>query len=231
MIKNKKLALVTCLAALGIGTNANAAMSGLYVGGQLGGGNVHERGVSSSQLADAINDAGLSVASSGGSSKETGVAGRLFAGYQFNDNFAAELGYSKFSNAKSNAYATGVDSVSSLAESVSIGTTTKSYAVDLVGKAILPLQNCFNVYGKLGVAYLNERVDLNVSDVENGVTLSNESFSASEHKVLPTFGVGAGYEINQNLAADLSWNHIQKVGNTDLTNKDMIALGLTYRFG
>lgn len=75
-------AALTGLAALTLGTAANAATNGFYVGGQLGYGDSHY----SSQ--------------DGANIDKTGMAGRVSLGYQFSPNFASEFGYTKFSNIK-----------------------------------------------------------------------------------------------------------------------------------
>ena len=80
----------------------------------------------------------------------TGLAGRLAIGYQFSPYFAAELGYLRLANQKGKDYgSTGY----------AIGTKTLSQnALDVAAKGILPINDKFNVYGKLGVAYLTSTI-------------------------------------------------------------------------
>src|SRR5690348_14285177 len=92
---NKKhilTAVIAGVASMWI-AGANAALTGPYIGGQLGYGNVHQGNFASSAVTD---NAPGTIVSSGNSSKDTGLAGRIFGGYQINQNFAAEMGYSKF---------------------------------------------------------------------------------------------------------------------------------------
>ncbi len=196
MLKKQLLLVATVVGATLLATSpmANAALPGFYLGGQAGWGSTH---YTSDDLAtnDYDND---------------GIAGRLFTGYQFNQNWAAELGYTKFSNTKAN-YGYGFHQ------------TIKEDAIDLVAKGIMPLQNGFGVYGKAGVAY----VKADGSDDFNGATFAN----LSEHKVYPTFGAGVSYDITQNVPVDISWNRIQKMGNGDIESTDFFALGIAYNFG
>lgn len=222
---NKKhilsLAVATVVSA-GLSANASAAVNGPYLGGQIGYGNVNQGGFSKSQIDMAVGGIG---ATSHTSSSDTGVAGRVFGGYQFNPYLAAEMGYSKFSDATAKASAT-LDG-SSLTERGTI----KTYAVDLVGKAILPLPNCFNVYGKAGVAYLSETADVSVTLKDPTEGTLRAKGSDTDHHLYPTYGAGIGYDVTKNLVADVSWNHIQKTGKSNLANTDLYAVGLAYNFG
>jgi OOP family OmpA-OmpF porin len=104
-------------AALGFAGSA-AAQSDLaswYIGGTLG----------QSDFKDGCR--GL------GSCDKKDTAWRILGGYQFNRNWAAEVGYHNLGKAT----APGLD--------------TKANAVELVGIGALPLVDRFSVYGKLGI--------------------------------------------------------------------------------
>jgi len=205
---NKKT--IVGLAVLGVSSlvavNSFAASQGAYVGGQLGWGDVHQK-VSSSVLT------GTTVHTN----KDTGLAGRVFGGYKLNDNFAGELGVSKFSDAKIKASANGYTTQGTL----------KTTAVDLVAKGIYPIANNVSVYGKAGVAYVAERGDAKLT--RSGRVIS--AYSVDANKLLPTFGTGVSYDFNPNLAADLSYNRIQKTGNTHINSTDLVSVGLIYSIG
>lgn len=223
ILKKVKTNLVTSVAAASIaifGASAQAAISsGPYVGGQIGWGDIH--------LNDDDAPRGVKI-------DDTGLAGRVYGGYLINQYFGIEAGYTKFSNssAKSSSTIAIGDDVVDFNTKVNV----KTYAVDLVGKAILPLPHCFNVYGKLGVAYLHEKgtATISATDLDTGVTESISN-GVSAHSYYPTFGLGVGYEVNQNIVADVAWNRIQKVGsnssNSDLSSTDFIGVGLNYNFG
>lgn len=211
---------MVCVSAAAFALNANAECAGPYVGGQLGWGNIHQNGFDSIPAVPG----GLGTVSN--SSKDSGLAGRVFGGYQFTQNFAAEMGYTKFKNMTAKMVATDA-----LNNSLTLNGTVKTDAVDLVGKFILPLQNGFQVYAKAGAAYLREQASVDSTVAVGGLSATAKG-SKTEHKVLPTFGVGAGYEVAKNLVADVSWNRIQKVGNSsNLNSTDFVGVGLTYNFG
>lgn len=228
--KKHILSAVIVSIVCGVVTTANATCNpGVYVGGQLGWGSVHQGNFAEPTVA-------VGNVANNGDSKDTGLAGRVFGGYQFNQNFAAELGYTKFHNATANettsSTTTPVFGAPFTTNSTASG-TVKTDAFDIVGKGIIPLQNGFSIYGKLGAAYLRTSGNVNTTVTNTGgfnnTTTTTTNLDA--HKVLPTFGAGASYDITQNLAADVSWMRIQKVGNTKLNNTDFVGAGLTYKFG
>jgi len=204
--------------------NANAALKGPYVGGQLGFGNVHQ---------DTFTAPSTSIfLTSGASGKDTGIAGRVYFGYLINRYVAAEVGYSKFSNTNTKMYATQIDYITGGAITHYASGTIETEAVDLVGKGIIPFQNGFNLYGKLGVAYLRGTGSINYSVTEPGIYNSHTHVSEDAHKFFPTFGLGVGYDVSQHVTTDVSWNRIQKVGNSsELNSTDLFAVGFSYNFG
>jgi OOP family OmpA-OmpF porin len=227
---NKKHILAAAIAGVAgmwIAT-ANAAISGQpYIGGELGVGNVHQGGFSQADLTAAAPG---TIVASGNSARDTGLAGRIFGGYQFNQNFAAEMGYTKFSTANAKSYATTVSTTGS----TNLKSSIRTDALDLVGKGILPLEYGFNVYGKLGLAYLRTQGSSTTTTTTTGFgsTTTSSTTSNNAHHIYPTFGAGVGYDITKNITTDVSWNHIQKVGGSNkLANTDLFGVGLTYNFG
>lgn len=223
ILKKKHIIALTTAATLFAAASANASLNGAYVGGTLGWGDVHENIF-----------APVGVAFVPGTSyafdenhQDTGLAGRGYLGYKFDSYFAAELGYTRFHNATSKSY-----SSSTIYNSAANG-TIQTDAFDLVGKGIIPLPCNFNVYGKLGVAYL--RAKGSVYGTTSMSTMAPVAYRVSQnaHDVYPTFGTGVGYDITKNISTDVSWNRIQKVGNNSgaLPSTDLFGVGLTYTFG
>lgn len=234
---NKKIMLgVAALSFAGlVSANAFAAAPGFYLGGQLGYGSVHQSDISRSDMNNLIGSAvgnnNFTVNSFNNSGKDTGLAGRLFAGYQFDTNWAGEMGWSKFSTMNTKASATGIDNNNGNAINASAKGSIKTDAVDLVAKGIYPLQNNVSIYGKAGAAYVMSRAHASASVSEPIGTVSG-SGSKTEHKIYPTFGVGASYDFTSNVAADLSYNRIQKVGSSsNIGSTDLVSVGLTYYIG
>lgn len=228
-IKTILSATIISIAGALISTNASAAVNGLYAGGQAGYGNIHQGGISIAEANQAMNNvSALTTQSFNSSNRTDGIAGRLFAGYQVNTNFAAEAGFTKFSNEVSDATFT----TNLLGTNVNFDAhqTISAYAVDVVGKGIVPLQNGFSAYGKLGVAYLKETGTINATISARGRTVSDRA-SSSQSKIYPTFGAGVSYDLSPNLVTDVSWNRIQKLNSDSLPSTDLFGLGLAYHFG
>jgi opacity protein-like surface antigen len=219
-----------------VAVNSYAALPGFYLGGQLGWGKVHQanisRGDMNSILSSGLGTNNYTVNSFSSSGSDDGIAGRLYGGYQFNTNWAAELGWSKFKNMTTNAYSKATDNRTGSPVIASASGTVKTDAFDLVAKGIYPIQNNINVYGKFGLAYLTERANGSASVYERDVLSASGSGHQNEHKVYPTFGAGVSYDIAPNVAADVSWNRIQKVGGSKtLGSTDLVGVGLTYFIG
>lgn len=114
-MKRISLALLSAAAlALSLPAAAQMSMSSIYVGGAFG----------QSSFKDACNG----IASCDDSDTTWGV----FGGYQFNRNFAAELGYHDLGSASAP------------------GASYDATAWELVGVAAWPFSEQFSVYGKLG---------------------------------------------------------------------------------
>jgi OmpA-OmpF porin, OOP family len=206
---NKKrviTATISLIAGFFIATSANATVDGVYLGGQIGWGSINDSGFN-----DAYDN----------QSTNSGVAGRVFGGYQFNQYTGLELGFTKFSNMNTS----GIYTFSGY--NFSTSGTIKTYATDVVAKLNLPLSNGFNIFGKLGVAYLNEQWSISSSNASIG----SVNASGTEDGFLPTFGLGLGYDVNQNISADVSWMRIQQVGSVNLDSTDTVMVGLSYHFG
>jgi OOP family OmpA-OmpF porin len=225
--------LILSAAILGLSsTAAFAATDGFYLGGQLGYGDqnydnhhafIPMQGVNNvdtdivngplngySQLANAF---GYQYSSH---INTDGLAGRVFGGFQFNPNLAAEVGYSMFSDSKTTINYRGQQVFKAKISTESI---------DAVGKLIYPISNTgFNVYAKAGAAWVLVDQDLKQIDGTNVTAISS-----STDPIRPVFGLGAGYDVTQNLTLDASFTRI--LGNNNLQNIDFYGAGLTYHFG
>ncbi len=234
MLKNKKLLMIAAASLMTLTTSAFAVVNGPYVGGELGWGDTHQGNFTSPGLVSEIISGTTTILS--GSSRDTGIAGRIFAGYQFTPNWAAEMGYTHFSNATANSQysQTGFFGLPGTQTYNQHGTVT-TQAVDLVAKGILPLQGGFSVYGKLGLAYLaaSQTIDGTMTNTFLGSTTTSPIHtSESDHRIYPTFGAGVSYDVTQNVVADVSWNHIQTVSPFDnMQNTDLVGASLAYHFG
>lgn len=211
----KKIITVSVLGASALGMmTANAATNGIYVLGQAGYANTH--------MKDKIVTP-LSSKGSGFSIPNTGFAGRLAIGYQFNPNIAVELGYLQLQKQK------GTFKLAPTSWYVPGTETLQQNAIDLVAKGILPISDKFNVYGKVGVAYLTSMITSHFEG--QGKRNTNAAFNIAKHKLAPEVGLGVTYNVTNNIFVDTSWTHIQPLGKNRPNNIDVASVGIGYSFG
>jgi hypothetical protein len=203
----KKLLVTTILAgvaAVCMGT-AYAAAPGFYIGGQIGYSNTHYG------ASDFTSMTSSNV-------KSTGFGYRPFIGYQFDQNWAVEGGYTGYADAKfRNIQLAAGNTVAGGATTLADG-KVRQYAWDLVAKGMWPFDNGFGIYGKAGAAYVRQTS----ADGMNGVY-------SDVNKWRPTAGIGGSYDFNQNVTADISWARVFK--GSGIENADLIAAGVGYHFG
>jgi hypothetical protein len=205
------------------------------------------------------------------------VTGRLLVGYNFSPYVSVEAGYTLFPMKKYGVTATGEESISSdslLTQELSSTYTQfreyrlNTYAVDLVGKVIYPFGNSmdmysgWNVYAKLGVAYVHAAYDyaaidsfsIHLEDHHNQWSANSYGERTVVTALRPTYGLGIGYNFNENFGIDLSWMGIYGgqdrfdvvadnfAGDKDHSNRSLlrtrnvipttnfVAIGVSYKF-
>jgi len=169
------LALATTAFALPASAQLN--MSSVYVGGSLG-------------------------RSDFKTPSETDTAWRLFGGYQFHRNFAAEIGYHN------------------LGQVNFVNGDRDAKIWELVGVGMLPVANALSVYGKLG-GYWGK------SELHSSVVPSGDDTNTGL-----TYGVGAQYDFMRQAAVRLEWQRYDNVGGntTGQTDIDVLNVGLLWKF-
>lgn len=185
----KKLCLISLLALSS--SAAFAAVPGFYVGAQLGDADNHYSNSNANVTSSNIDD--------------TGIAGRIFGGYEFTPLWGLELGYIRFSNIK-------YSNINGTASSGEI----KQDAVDILGKRSFPFDNGVSLVAKAGMAVETARHDSNVGNDDN--------------EVQPVFGIGVSYDIIPQIPVELSYMRYQDVGG-NIPSSDFLALGVSYYFG
>lgn len=236
MRANQQIKLIFAMVSILTASTSFASVDGVYIGGQLGWGHIHNNGISQSDLTTAVESSPavlpdpITVLTFSNSEDTSGWAGRVYAGYKFNCHWALELGWTRFNDMDISADTTAVADGSAVTASAS--GDVKTSAVDLVAKTMLPLRNGFSVYAKLGVAYLTAKKGYNVSVVNDGIS-GPVSVSNTQHRWCPTFGLGVAYDFTPNVIADLAWNRIQRVGGSSniAGSTDFVGLGVGYYFG
>ena len=186
-MKTKALVAVLGVAAatLALPATAQMSMNAAYIGGSLGQSNFKA-------------DCG------GASCDKKDTSFRLFGGYQFTPNIAAELGYTDLGKLKVDLGPLG---------SGDIGAT----AWDLSGVFSWPIQQ-FGVFGRLGVARV---------EAKPGGALGGDSATKSGL----TWGLGGSYDFNRNLGLRLEFQRFRAdAGGGDTADIDNLSLGVLWRF-
>ena len=203
-MKNVRLLFTGLLAAsaLAFSPLSQAQMTGQWYAGV---------GVGQSKAKDACTDA-ASVGIT--SCDDSDTAARIFGGYKFNKNFAAEVGYADLGKGK----ASGV--VLSLPASAE----WKATAWDFVAVGILPINQQFSILGKLGITSWS--VDLNVN--ASGLS-GSESASGTD----TTYGVGVQYDFSNQFGLRAEWQQYSSLGDDNTTGKsdvDVMSVSALIRF-
>jgi OOP family OmpA-OmpF porin len=182
---------------------AGAAWSqdkGFYVGGSLG----------RSEMKDHCN--GVSI-----SCDKTDKAWKIFGGYQFNRNLAAELGYTDLGDTKASGTQGGV----------AVNGNVSAKAWELVGVGSMPIMQELSLYAKLGIYHGS-------TDSTSSAAVSGFSTSGSASSTNTDFTVGFGVQVAflRNLAARAEWQKYNDVGgnNTGKTDIDVLSASILYRF-
>jgi OmpA-OmpF porin, OOP family len=179
-------ALGIAAATLALPAAAQMSMSSGYIGGSLG---------QSNFKADC---GGIDC-----DKKDTSF--RIFGGYQFTPNIAAELGYTDLGKLKVDLGPFGSGDVSAT-------------AWDLSGVFTWPIANQFGVFGRIGFA----RVEAKPGGVLGG---------DSETKTGLTWGLGGSYDFNRNLGLRLEFQRFRAdAGGGDTADIDNLSLGVVWRF-
>lgn len=144
---------------------------------------------------------------------DSGTGYRIEAGYQFNANFAFEMGYNRYSSVDFS----NIGGVSGASGKLS------PQSLDMLGKLIMPVTSAANVFAKLGVAFAEADSSSNNVAKNAGASLSDE------HSFRPIYGLGASYEFYPALTAEVTWLQIPEGGGIRRT--DLVGFGLTYFFG
>ena len=191
-----------------LGSSSGPVFPAFYIGGQLGYANMN---YSKSWVKKELSKNGVTITSVG-SIDDSGFAGRILAGYSFNQYVAAEVGYLWLPKVKFNK--------------ITDGTTTGSEsfnesAVDFIVKGTMPFANGFGAFVKGGAAIVH-RGDAKFT---SGGTTTKTS---SKNKTVPVLGAGVQYYWTDNFFNDISYTHYFKSGN--LQAIDFVALGFNYQF-
>ncbi len=212
----KKQTIALCLAALGVtlaGVARAADDSGAYIGANVGTANLSSGG---DRIDRAFAAQGLGTSTS---LDRNDTAYGLTLGYRINRWFAVEGDYANFGSHNLSATVN-----SPVADTINGKFKADGFALDAVG--IVPLENGFSAYGKLGWGWTHSKLDASSTGL---ATVSNTSHDGNG----VTFGLGVSYDFNRNVSADLEWDRYNRIGTdstTGRTDADLYTVGLAYHF-
>jgi len=184
---------ILSLAALGFASPAAAQGrdTGIYVG----------LGFGTSDHSDQCSGATATI-----TCDDSDKAFKIFGGYQFNRNFAVELGYTNLGEATATNNTNG------------IRITDEATAFEVVVVGMLPIASRFSVYGKLGL--FSGEIDRS----------SNSALVATgtNDKSGLTYGAGLRFDITNNVGVRLEYQIYPDVG--DITDVKVMSIGVLFKF-
>lgn len=166
-------------------------------------------------LGGALRSEGFNVISD--SSDDSDIGYKVYAGYQFNPNFAVEASYLDFGKFETNATVMAGEPIAADASA-----SINGFGFALIGK--LPIQNGFSLHGKLGMVAWDADFDVNLNSLSG-----NFGTSDGEDGVDPFYGIGAEYEINQ-LVLRAEYERYELSESDEDFEVDLISAGIGYRF-
>jgi OmpA-OmpF porin, OOP family len=150
--------------------------------------------------------------------EDTGTAYRIAGGYQITPNWAAEVSYAD--------YGSGSQGSGNLGGVVGyVSGTWKATAIEIAGVGTLPISGSFSLTGKIGLASTDIKSDVSSS------LLGDFNDSASNTKL--SFGIGARFDVNPNVAIRAQYENFGTVGDansTGTTKLTMLSVGALVKF-
>jgi OmpA-OmpF porin, OOP family len=141
-----------------------------------------------------------------GTDKSSSAVAGVFLGYKFNKYIGVEGEY------------TGIGKVTD-----NLKGSAKGDAASLSAIGFLPLNDEFNLYGKLGVAHTKTKVTSSLAPIND----------ATRNSV--TYGLGGEYNFNKNVGMRVGWDHYNAAVDTAVNNKknanaNVVSVGVVYNF-
>lgn len=200
-------------AVLLAGSITPAQAGDFYVLGSVGRSSIDQ---GKTEIDNVLRSVGATGLASTLSTHDTGYKVQL--GYQFNPNWAVEGGYVDLGKTTYSATYTG--------GAATVSAKATGWNVAAVG--MLPIDNAFALFGKLGVIY--GKVEVNASATGPGGAAS-ASDSAAKWK--PNYGIGATYNFNKNMAVRAEYEQFNKLGDSSTigtSNVDLFSVGIAVKF-
>ena len=146
---------------------------------------------------------------------------KLFAGYRASNNFGVELHYAdlgeiSLSGNTGDRFISNGSTYEFVANGVKIIQETKSYGV--AATYTFPINDSFSFSGKIG---------MHAWELETN--FSTGGSVADEDGTEPFYGIGASYQVNENVGVRAEFERFQ-IDSEDIDDIDLFSVGLTFNF-
>jgi OOP family OmpA-OmpF porin len=226
----RKILALAMFTALCAAQPALAGDTGFYVGADVGTMSVDvDKGGLDSIFLDVLASEGLFFDGSSDVDDSDTTYG-LTVGYRFMPYLAVEGQYLDLGEAKYKANGDIYDEFDTFlgTADLDIGIDSSGFALSVLG--ILPIQEVWEVYARLGMYFGDTDLDFSVS-ADDGSEPFSGGDSESEQEFF--YGIGGGYTFNETWNVRVEYTIFQDIGDEDLTGEsdlDRFVIGLNYRF-
>jgi hypothetical protein len=206
----------------------NANRIGAYGGALIGNSRFSgDQSENEQGLVDTLNGQGAPIQNLSSSTEDSDIGYQATFGYRFNRYFAAELGLAQFGSLTSTARADMDFGGGFVPASISLKFSAGGPIISAVG--ILPINEKFEVYGRLGYLFASSERSLSSSVDGN----SGSFGSAKGDSQNPVYGVGFAWHFNQVYSIRGEFQKLDQIGQENRTGAEdltVIGVGLTVRF-
>jgi hypothetical protein len=206
----------------------NANRVGAYGGALIGRSNFSgDQSLNEEALRGTLNATGVPIQNLSSSTTDSDFGYQATFGYRFNRFFAAELGLAQFGSLSSTARADMDFGGGFVPASVKLNFSAGGPILAVVG--ILPVNDKFEVYGRLGYMFTSSERELS-----SRVDGQRGSFgSAKGDSQDPVYGVGFAWHISQVYSIRGEFQKLDQLGQENRTGAEdltVIGIGLIVRF-
>jgi OmpA-OmpF porin, OOP family len=159
--------------------------------------------------------------------KNTDNTYRISGGYRFSPIFSLEAHYTDLGKYSSESRATLVPNAG--AGTVSAKYKTSGFGVDALVSA--PLGTGFSIYGRVGV--MRAKTEANFTSSGSIFVSPTSRLDASANTTAYSYGIGAQYDINKQIAIRAEGQRYDKLGNDNTGGKlklDVYTIGAVFSF-
>jgi len=228
----RKILALAIFGALCAAQPALAGDTGFYVGADIGTMSVDvDKGDLDAFFLEGLASEGLIFDGSSDVDDSDTTYG-LTVGYRFMPYLAVEGQYLDLGEAKYSASGDIFDTFTkeTLAADVGMSMDSSGFALSVLG--ILPIQEVWEVYARLGMYFGDTDADISVT-LDDGIDVFTESMSDSKSEEEFFYGIGGGYTFNETWNVRIEYTIFQDIGDDELTGEtdlDRFVIGLNYRF-